>query len=124
MNFFMYRSVQLPSNKLPVTINLSVAETALRNRLDVLTDLIQFDLAALSCTLYSKSFISANVKQDALSPTASSQAKASNLLDVVLNKIKHEPQAFVDFVKILESIPSLQVQAKELVQKYQGMKCK
>ena len=48
------------------------------------------------------------------------QTRTANLLNVVLSKIKFERQVFVEVVKIIESEPSLQEQAYELVHCYQG----
>ena len=40
------------------------------------------------------------------------------LLSVVEDKIRAEPHVFTEFVKILESEPTLRIQARELVKKY------
>lgn len=90
--------------------------------MDALTDLIPQVLITLSSRLLSKSVISEEVRQDTLNPNVNQTARTSNLLQVVSNKIKYESQAFIKFVKTLESIESLKVQAEELVVKYQGTK--
>ena len=41
-----------------------------------------------------------------------------SLLSVVEDKIRAEPHVFTEFVKILESEPTLSLQAKELIEKY------
>ena len=41
-----------------------------------------------------------------------------SLLSVVEDKIRAEPPVFTEFVKILESEPTLKLQANELVKKY------
>ena len=41
-----------------------------------------------------------------------------SLLNVVEDKIRAEPHVFTEFVKILESEPTLRSQANELVKKY------
>ena len=48
------------------------------------------------------------------------KTRTVNLLNVVLSKIKFEPQVFVEVVKILESESSFQKQANELVHSYQS----
>ena len=52
--------------------------------------------------------------------TVIQKTRTVNLLNVVMNKIKHESQVFAEVVKILESEPSLQILANKLVCCYQG----
>ena len=47
------------------------------------------------------------------------KTRTVNLLNVVLSKIRFEPQVFVKVVKILGSEPSFQKQANDLVRCYQ-----
>ena len=74
----------------------------------------------MSTGLYTKSIISEDEHQEAMKGAVIPKTRTVNLLTAVLSKIKFEPQVFVDFVKILETEPSLTVQAYELVLCYQG----
>ena len=48
------------------------------------------------------------------------KTRTVNLLNVVLSKIKYEPEVLVKVVNILESEPSFQKQANELVRSYRS----
>ena len=48
------------------------------------------------------------------------KTRTVNLLNVVLNKIKYEPEVLVKVVNILESEPPFQKQANELVHSYKS----
>ena len=71
-------------------------------------------------SLFAKSIISEAEQQEAMKGTGAPRTRTVDLLTVVLNKIKFEPQVFAEVVKILESEPSLREQANELVHCYQG----
>ena len=58
---------------------------------------------------------------EAMDQVEIASVRAESLLSVVEDKIRAEPHVFIEFVKILESEPSLRSQAKQLVEKYLGV---
>ena len=113
----------IPSTKLPSTINSLRAVEAFKTQLDALITQLQSNLSAVATSLYSKSIISQAELQEAKREMVIPKTRTENLLIVVLNKIEHEPQMFVDFIKILETEPSQREQANELVLCYEGEAC-
>ena len=80
--------------------------------------MLQSNLPTITTKLYSKSIISPTAKQEALNRSHTKDVRTVSLLDVVEKKITAEPHMFTEFVKILESEPTLRSQAKGLVEKY------
>ena len=71
--------------------------------------------------LYAKSLISAADLEKTSSMSESYTARertVSFLLNLLVDRIRVEPRVFTEFVKILESEPTLRPQAKELLEKY------
>ena len=98
------------------------AGDAFRSQHVVLTDLLQHKLTYIANRLYSKSIISAAALSEALNQTHTAFNRTVSLLSVVEDKIRAEPHVFTEFVKILESIPTLRlpVPATLLVKNYLG----
>ena len=69
-------------------------------------------------SLRSKSVISEEEQQAALNPASIQKTRALNLLTVVQHKISHQPQVFVEFVRIVESESSSRKLADNLVDSY------
>ena len=80
--------------------------------------LLQSDLPNIANKLYSKSIISAAALEEAINQVHIASVRTVSLLSVVEDKIRAEPHVFTEFVKILESEPTLRSQANELVTKY------
>ena len=110
----------VPSAKLPSDVDSSRAVETFKNRLEALTSLLQHNLSSISTSLFAKSIISETEQQEAMKEIVIPKTRTVNLLNVVLSKIKYEPQVFVEVVKSIESEPSLWEQANELVHCYQG----
>ena len=106
------------STSLPSDIDPQQACEAFRSQLEPLTLLLQSNLPTITTKLYGKSIISSTAMQEALNPNHTKDVRTVSLLSVVENKIKAEPHMFTEFVKILESEPTLKSQAKGLVEKY------
>ena len=106
------------STSLPSDIDPQQAGKAFSDQLEAMTLLLQSNLPTITTKLYSKSIISSTAKKEALNPSHTEDARTVSLLDVVEKKIKAEPHMFTEFVKILESEPTLRAQAKGLVEKY------
>ena len=88
-----------------------------------LTQLLKHDLPNIAGKLYSKSIITAAVLQNALNQSNGASVRTMSLLSAVEDGIRSEAHMFAEFIKILESEPTLRSQAKALVEKYcQGMK--
>ena len=106
------------STSLPSDIDPQQAGEAFRGQLEALTLLLQSNLPTITTKLYCKSIISPNAMQEALNPNHTEDVRAVSLLSVVENRIKAEPHVFTEFVKILESEPTLRSQAEGLVANY------
>ena len=119
ISIFFPTSADVPSAQLSSNIDSSRAVEAFKNRLEALTSLLQHNLSSVSTSLFTKSIISEAEQQEAMEETVITKTRAVILLDVVLSRIKFEPQVFVEVVKILESEPSFRKQANELVLCYQ-----
>ena len=72
----------------------------------------------MTTKLYSKSIISSDALLEAVNENHIASVRTVSLLSVVEDKIRTEPHVFTEFVKILESEPTLRSQANELVKKY------
>ena len=72
----------------------------------------------MASKLYTKSIISAVALAEAMNQVHIASVRTVSLLSVVEDKIRAEPHVFTEFVKILESEPTLGSQAKELVAQY------
>ena len=83
--------------------------------------LLQSDLSNIANKLYSKSIIPAVSFEEAINQVHPPSVRTVSLLSVVEDKIRAEPNVFTEFVKILESEPTLRSQAKELVNEYRGI---
>ena len=100
----------IPSTKLPSTIDSSRAVEAFKTWLEALTTLLRHNLSLLVTS----------GQQKAMRENFTTKDRIIVLLNAVLDKITHKPPVFIDFVKILETEASLKVQANELVIRYQG----
>ena len=80
--------------------------------------MLQSDLSNIANKLYSKSIISSVALTKAMNQVHEPVDRTVSLLSVVEDKIRAEPHVFTEFVKILESEPTLRSQAKQLVTKY------
>ena len=108
-----YSSTHLPSDIEPLK-----AADVFKSQRDVLTDLLQHNLPNIASKLYTKSIISATALAEAMNQVHVANVRTVSLLSVVEDKIRAEPHVFTEFVKILESEPTLRLQANELVKKY------
>ena len=120
LSYPLFSSTGLVSDTLPATIDASIAVQVFQEKQGVLASLLQSNLTTLSSRLLSENIISPEQQQEALHSSAIPMTRAVNLLNVVQCKIQHEPRVFVEFVRILESLPSLQHLAHSLIQSYQG----
>ena len=80
--------------------------------------LLQSDLSNIANQLYSRSIISKAALEEAMNQNHIASVRTVSLLSVVEDKIRAEPHAFTEFVKILESEGALRSQANQLVQQY------
>ena len=80
--------------------------------------LLQSDLPNIANMLYSKSIISSAALTKAMNQVHEPIDRTVSLLSSIEEKIRAEPHVFTEFVRILESEPTLRSQAKELVEKY------
>ena len=80
--------------------------------------MLQHDLPSLADELYSKDIISRRTLTKTTNQVHEPIDRTVSLLSVVEDKIRAEPHVFTEFVKILESEPTLRSQANELVKKY------
>ena len=94
------------------------AANAFRSQREALKLVLQHDLPSVADKLYSKHIISAATLAEAMNQFHIASVRTVSLLSVVEDKIRAEPHVFTEFVKILESEPTLRSQAKELVTKY------
>ena len=79
---------------------------------------LQHDLPSVADKLYSKHIISRHTLTKTTNQVHEPIDRTVSLLSVVEDKIRAEPHVFTEFVKILESEPTLRSQAKQLVTKY------
>ena len=79
---------------------------------------LQHDLSSVADKLYTKSIISRHTLTKATNQFFEPIDRTASLLNEVEDKITAEPHVFTEFVKILDSEPTLRSQAKELVEKY------
>ena len=91
---------------------------AFKSHREALTRLLQSHLPTITTKLYSKSIISSDALLEAVNENHIASVRTVSLLSVVEDKIRAEPHAFTEFVKIMESEPTLRSQAKELIEKY------
>ena len=84
----------------------------------VLNDLLQHDLSSIASKLFSKSVISAAALAEAKNQNHIASVRTVSLLSVVEDKIRADPNAFTEFVKILKTEPSLEPLAKQLSEDY------
>ena len=68
--------------------------------------------------LYAKSIISSTEIAEAINQVQTRRVRTESLLSVVEGKIRAEPHLFTEFVKIMESQPTLRLLAKGLVKNY------
>ena len=80
--------------------------------------MLQHELPSVADMLYTKSIISRRTQTKVTNQVHELIDRTVSLLGVVEDKIRAEPHVFTEFVKILESEPTLRSQAKELVEKY------
>ena len=80
--------------------------------------MLQNNLTDVANKLYSKSIISQPDLTKATNQVHELIDRTVSLLSVVEDKIRAEPHVFTEFVKILESEPTLRSQANELVKIY------
>ena len=116
----IFSSTGLDSDALPAPIDSSIAGQVFQENQDALASLLQSNLTTISSRLLSKCIISQEQQQEALNSSIIPMRGAVNLLNVVQCRIQHEPRVFMKFVRILESLPSLQHLARSLNQSYQG----
>ena len=106
------------STHLPSDIEALKAADAFKSQREELSKLLQSDLSNIANKLYSKSIISSIALTKATNQVHEPIDRTVSLLSVIEDKIRAEPHVFTEFVKILESEPTLRSQAKELVAKY------
>ena len=94
------------------------AAHAFQSQRDDLLKMLQSDLSNIANKLYSKSIISNAVLEEATNQNHTATDRTVSLLSVVEDKIRAEPYVFTEFVKILESEPTLKSQAYRLVMLY------
>ena len=111
----LYSSTHLPSGS---DIEPLKAADAIKTQREALTLLLQSNLPTITTRLYSKSIISSDALLEAVNENHIASVRTVSLLSVVEDKIRAEPHMFTEFVKILESEPTLRSQANELVKKY------
>ena len=90
---------------------------AFKSQRDVLADVLQYHLPDVASKLYTKSIISAAVLAEAMNQVHMASVRTVSLLSVVEDKIRAKPHVFTEFVRILESEPTLRSLAKELYDK-------
>ena len=118
-NFSLYNGFEhYSSTHLPSDIESLKAADAFKNQREELTLLLQSHLPTVTTKLYSKSIISSDALLEAVNENHIASVRTVSLLSVVEDKIRVEPHVFTEFVRILESEPTLRSQAKELVEKY------
>ena len=113
MTINVYNCTCLPSDIEPLK-----AADAFKSQLDVLTDLLQHDLPNIASKLYTKSIISAAALAESMNQVHIASVRTVSLLSVVEDKIRAEPHVFTEFVKIMESQPTLRSQARKIPQRY------
>ena len=106
------------STHLPSDIEPLKAAGVVKSQREALTLLLQSNLPTITTKLYSKSIISSDALLEALNENHIASVRTVSLLSVVENKIRAEPHVFTEFVKILESEPTLRSQARGMVKKY------
>ena len=109
----LYSSTHLPSD-----IEPQKAADAFKSQLEELTLLLQSSLPTITTKLYSRSIISKDALCEAVNENHIASVRTVSLLSVVEDKIRAKPHVFTEFVKILESEPTLRSQANELVKIY------
>ena len=104
--------------RLPFVIDPLKAANAFRSQREALKLVLQHNLPSIADKLYSKHIISAATLAEAMNQVHIASVRTVSLLSVVEDKIRAEPHVFTEFIKILESEPTLRSQAKELMTKY------
>ena len=94
------------------------AADAIKSQREALTLLLQSQLPTITTKLYSKSIISSDALLEAINENHVASVRTVSLLSVIEDKIRAESHVFTEFVKILESEPTLRSQANEIVKKY------
>ena len=79
---------------------------------------LQHNLSSVANKLYTKSIISRRALTTTTNQVLDLVDKTVSLLNEVEDRITAEPHVFTEFVRILDSEPTLRLQAKELVEKY------
>ena len=88
------------------------------NQREALKLVLQHDLPSVADMLYTKAIISRRTQTKVINRVHEPIDRTLSLLSVVEDKIRAEPHVFTEFVKILESEPTLRSQANELVKLY------
>ena len=109
----IHSSTHLPSDIKPLK-----AAGAFKSQREELRKLLQSDLSNIANKLYSKYIISSVALTKATNQVHEPIDRTVSLLSVIEDKIRAEPHVFTEFVKILESEPTLRSQANELVKLY------
>ena len=108
----------MSSTSLPSDIDPVKAAKVLRDQSDGLKLQLQHDLHSVASTLYSKSIIEQDALAEATSSTPIPGKRTMTFLTAVENSIRGNPQVFLEFIRVLESKPTLTLQAKKLVEGY------
>ena len=103
---------------LPSAIDSPKAANAFGSQREALKLVLQHDLSSVADNLYTKSIISRHTLTKATNQFLEPIDRTVSLLNEVEDKIRAEPHVFTEFVRILDSEPTLRSQAKELVEKY------
>ena len=103
---------------LPSAIEPLKAANVFRSQREVLKLVLQHDLSSVADKLYAKSIISRHTQTKATNQFLEPIDRTMFLLNEIEDKIRAEPHVFTEFVKILDSEPTLRPQAKDLVEKY------
>ena len=108
-----YSSTHLPSDIEPLR-----AANVFKSQRYKLFQVLQLHLSNIAIKLYRESVISAAALADAMNQRSVAGVRTESLLSVIEDKIRAEPRVFTEFVKIIESEPTLRYIANELVEEY------
>ena len=119
MYFIIHSSTHLPSDIEPLQ-----AGNVFNNQRNKLFPVLQIHLSNIAIKLYMESVISAAALADAMNQAHVAGVRTVSLLSVIEDKIRAEPRIFTEFVRIIESEPTLRSLANELVEEYLKGICK
>ena len=115
---FIYIKSLHSSTWLPSDIEPKRAADVLKTQRDSLMLLLRHMLPSITSMLYSKSIIHMIAYEETMDERKVPSVRTAFLLSTVEDRIRAEPHVFIEFVKILESEPTLRLQANLLVKEY------